>query len=293
MFENFSELGLGTSNLASFGRALSFKKAKNLIDQAIDAEIKTFDTADAYASGDTERLIGRIIQNKRDKIFIISKVGLPYIDFPEFLSPLNQFGKKILQTINIKKNYSSKYILSNIKKSLRRLNTEYLDAYLLHDFTISDNLEYKDECFEALYKIKKQGLSKYIGVSSNDKQTLNFSIKNGNIDIIQTKIDFSNSFEESFKEIKDYNYKLIVNSIFRQKLNDNKMIKFNSLLKNFQIPKEDKNLVLLAYCLQKNNVSCAIFGTKNLSHLYQIAKGYKNYKYYQKELFEKLNEIFI
>ena len=103
MFDNFSELGLGTSNLASFGRALSFKKAKNLIDQAIDAEIKTFDTADTYASGDTERLIGKIIQNKRDKIFIISKVGLPYIDLPEFLSPLNQFGKKILQTLNMKK----------------------------------------------------------------------------------------------------------------------------------------------------------------------------------------------
>ena len=39
MFENFSELGLGTSNPASFGRALSFKKAKNLIDQAIDADL--------------------------------------------------------------------------------------------------------------------------------------------------------------------------------------------------------------------------------------------------------------
>lgn len=293
MFENFTELGLGTSNIASFGRALSFKDGKNLIEQAIDLDIKTFDTADTYASGDAERLIGKIIQNKRNKIFIISKVGLPYIDFPEFLSPLNQFGKKILQTLNIKKNYSSKYILSNIKKSLKRLNIDYLDAYLLHDFTISDHLEYKDECFEALYTIRKQGLSKYIGVSSNDKQTLNFSIKKGNIDIIQTKIDFSNSFEKSFKEVKNYNYKLIVNSIFRQNLNEKKMIKFNYLLKSFQIPNEDRNLVLLGYCLQKNNVSCAIFGTKNLSHLYQIGKGYKNYKYYQKELFEKLNEIFI
>ena len=116
MFENFTELGLGTSNIASFGRALSFKDGKNLIEQAIDLDIKTFDTADTYASGDAERLIGKIIQNKRNKIFIISKVGLPYIDFPEFLSPLNQFGKKILQTLNIKKNYSSKYILSIFKR---------------------------------------------------------------------------------------------------------------------------------------------------------------------------------
>ena len=190
MNNNFTQLGLGTSTIASFGRSTSYAQAKKLFDAALNFNIRTIDTSDTYGSGDAERLIGKIIKNKRNDVFIISKVGYPYLSLPAILSPLNQIGKKVLQGLRVKKCFKKEYILSNIEKSLKRLNINYLDAYLLHDLLSEDFSQYNDECFEALYLIKKKGLSRFIGVSSNDYEALNFAVNNINLDFMQTRMIF-------------------------------------------------------------------------------------------------------
>ena len=86
MYNNFTQLGLGTSTIASYGRSLSLNDAKKLFDTAFDYNIRTIDTSDTYGSGDTERLIGKVIKNKRNNSFIISKVGVPYLSLPAILS---------------------------------------------------------------------------------------------------------------------------------------------------------------------------------------------------------------
>ena len=156
MNNSFTKLGLGTSTIASFGRSLSYIQAKKLFDAALNFNIRTIDTSDTYGSGDAERLIGKIIKKKRNDFFIISKAGHQYLSLPEILSPLNQIGKKILQGIRVNKCFKKEYILSSIEKSLKRLNIDYLDAFLLHDPLLEDFSRYNDESCEALYLIKKK-----------------------------------------------------------------------------------------------------------------------------------------
>ena len=93
MDNSFGKLGLGTSTIASFGRSLAYIRAKKLFDTALDFNIRTIDTSDVYGSGDAERLIGKIIKEKRNDFFIISKAGYQYLSLPGILSPLNQIGK--------------------------------------------------------------------------------------------------------------------------------------------------------------------------------------------------------
>ena len=129
MKNNFTKLGLGTSTIASLGKSLSYVHAKKLFDIALDYNIRTIDTSDTYGSGDAEKLIGKIVKDKRNNFFIISKVGYRYLSLPNFFFPLNQIGKKILQNFKSKKCFKKEYILSGIEKSLKRLKIENLDCF--------------------------------------------------------------------------------------------------------------------------------------------------------------------
>ena len=130
---NLSSLGLGTSHIASLGRSISNAEAKNLFHTALDLNVTTIDTSDTYGSGDSERMVGRAISEKRKDFQIITKAGFPYLDLPGFMSPMNQIGKKILQKTNSKKSYSKDYLIKSVEKSLKRLGTDYVDAFLLHE----------------------------------------------------------------------------------------------------------------------------------------------------------------
>jgi len=294
MCNNFSKLGLGTSTIASFGRSLSFKKAKALFDLALNFNISTIDTSDAYGSGDAERLIGKIIKKKRNDFFIITKAGYQYLSLPGILSPLNQIGKKIIQGLKIKKCFKKEYILSSIEKSLKRLNIDHLDAFLLHDPTLEDLLQYNDECWEALYLIKKKGLSKFIGISSNDYTAHNLALNNINLDLIQARMIFDKKYETLFHKVKKNDSKLIVYSVFNQKINKNLNTKIDQLLESFNITKEDKKSILITYCIIYKKVDCALFRTHDINHLKQMALGFekykKNYNDFFLEIDKKLND---
>jgi len=112
------------------------------IQQAIEAGLTHIDTAEAYAEGHAEELVGKAIQNyDRSSLFIVSKV--------------------------IPDNQSRDLLLQSLQASLTRLGTNYLDLYLLHQPSKIHPIE---ETMSALDEAKDQGLIKNIGVS-------NFTIK--------------------------------------------------------------------------------------------------------------------
>jgi pyridoxine 4-dehydrogenase len=293
MYNNLTQLGLGTSTLASYGRSLSLNDAKKLFDTAFDHNIRTIDTSDTYGSGDTERLIGKVIKNKRNNSFIISKVGVPYLSLPAILSPLNQIGKKCLQVLKIKKCYKKEYILEGIEKSLKRLNIENLDAYLLHDMQLNDFYTYKDECFEALYQIKRKGLSNLVGISSDNFGLLKDVIKNVDLDLIQINMLFEKERHLLLDNLKSSKYKLIVNSIFSKKINNNLDIKINQVIEKFNIPKEDKKKILINYCIFQRKIDCALFRTTNINHLIMIGESLLKYKNNFSKLFKEIDNLFL
>lgn len=140
-------------------------KSNQIIDYALNQGINHLDTADLYQFGLNESMIGQAIKSRRNEIILSSKVG-------------NQFD------FNSKKvtwNPTRQHIINGIKASLSRLNTDYLDFYLLHGGTIEDNTE---ETIDAFEHLKKAGLIRAYGISSIRPNVINRFIKLSNIDVV-------------------------------------------------------------------------------------------------------------
>ncbi|WP_182199467.1 aldo/keto reductase [Paraliobacillus salinarum] len=136
-----SEIGLGCMSLGTEQR-----KASDIIDRAIDAGINYLDTADLYDQTVNEAIVGQALKGKREQIILASKVG----------NHLQPDGSWFWDP-------SKAYIKEQVKTSLLRLQTDYLDLYQLHGGTIDDPI---DEVIEAFEELKQEGLIRYYGISS-------------------------------------------------------------------------------------------------------------------------------
>jgi aryl-alcohol dehydrogenase (NADP+) len=122
--------------------------SRALIQQALEAGINFFDTADMYSLGASEEVLGRALRDfgpTRDKLVIATKVFYPVGD------ELNQRG------------LSRKHIMHAIDDSLRRLGTDYVDLYQIHRFDAETPIE---ETLEALHDVVRAGKALYLGASS-------------------------------------------------------------------------------------------------------------------------------
>ncbi|MBS1752205.1 MAG: aldo/keto reductase [Bacteroidetes bacterium] len=153
-----SEIAFGCMSLGK-----NDKENAGLISNAIDAGINFFDTADIYMDGYNEETIGKALKGKRDKIILASKAG-------------NQ--RKTDGSGALEWNPSKKHILSAIEKTLKRLQTDYLDLYQLHGGTIDDPIDETIETFEIL---QQQGKVRYYGISSIRPNVIREYIQRSNI----------------------------------------------------------------------------------------------------------------
>ena len=112
---------------------------------AYDAGINFYDTADAYGRGHAEELLAQAFKDKRSKVIISSKGGM--IDDPS----------------GFKLDFSRQHMIEACESSLKRLQTDYIDVYLLH--LIVDGYPLRDETRAALEELKKQGKIRHYGVS--------------------------------------------------------------------------------------------------------------------------------
>jgi aryl-alcohol dehydrogenase-like predicted oxidoreductase len=118
-----------------------------LLQQAQEGGINFFDTADLYDQGKNEEIVGKAFKGKRDQVILATKVG-------------NQWRP---DGSGWDWNPTKAYILEAVEKSLKRLQTSYLDLYQLHGGTQEDPIEETIEAFELL---KEQGKIRYYGISS-------------------------------------------------------------------------------------------------------------------------------
>jgi 1-deoxyxylulose-5-phosphate synthase len=151
-----SRLGLGCGNFGGIGSAPAFfgmgeteEQARELMDGAFDSGINFFDTANAYGGGRSETWIGRWLAEKgsaiREKLLLSSKVFNPVGSGP------NDRG------------LSRKHILHQVNEGLRRLQTDRLDMYLIHEPDPETPLE---ETIGALDDLVRAGKVLYIGASN-------------------------------------------------------------------------------------------------------------------------------
>jgi aryl-alcohol dehydrogenase-like predicted oxidoreductase len=151
-----SRLGLGCGNFGGIGSAPAFfgmgeteAQAFELMDRAVDAGVNFFDTADAYGGGRSESFIGRWLQTKgshvREQLLLSSKVFNATGPGP------NDRG------------LARRHMFASIDASLRRLGTDRLDMYLIHEPDPETPIE---ETLQALDDLRRAGKILYVGASN-------------------------------------------------------------------------------------------------------------------------------
>ncbi len=121
------------------------KLADALVGQALDAGVNFFDTADGYAGGESEALLGAALKSRRDQVVIATKVGF------RSGAPMTQSG------------LSRRHILWSIDQSLKRLDTDWIDLYIVHR---EDPFTPIEETLEALDTVVRAGKVRYLGFSN-------------------------------------------------------------------------------------------------------------------------------
>ena len=119
--------------------------AARMVARALDAGVNFFDTADVYAGGQSEQMLGRALGPRRREVVLASKVG--------FRNAENLAASGL----------SARHILSSVENSLRRLGTDYLDLYWLHHH---DPWTPAEEIVRALEDLVRRGLVRYLGYSN-------------------------------------------------------------------------------------------------------------------------------
>ena len=148
--EPISVIGIGCWNFGGDFDTSDDNAATNIVHAAIDRGINLFDVAPVYGWTHAEKVLGKALKGKRDKVLIASKCGLVWNEKHETRNDL-----------------SKKNILREIDESLERLQTDYIDLYQLH---WPDHNTPIEETVEALRIIKDAGKIRYIGLSNFSPQ---------------------------------------------------------------------------------------------------------------------------
>lgn len=164
-----SEIGFGAwgigGGLASYG-PVDDTTSINALKYAFENGINFFDTSDTYGSGHSEELIGKALNDMRDKVVIATKVGC-----------LPHSGPQMPQ------DFSVNHIKKSIKGSLKRLKTDYIDLYQLHSPPL-ETLK-NDETFNTLNRLKKEGVIGAIGISTRSPDDALIAIEKYDYDCVQ------------------------------------------------------------------------------------------------------------
>ncbi len=137
-----SELCFGTM---TFGDSADEAESKKMFQACLDKGINFFDCANVYAKGRSEEILGDLIQGQRDELVITSKV------FGKTGTDVNAGG------------LSRRHITKAVEASLKRLKTDRLDFYFVHQFDSQTPIE---ETLQALDDLVKRGLILYPAVSN-------------------------------------------------------------------------------------------------------------------------------
>ncbi|KXK63622.1 aldo/keto reductase [Micromonospora rosaria] len=142
-----STVGVGCNN---FGRKLDLDGTRTVVDAALDAGITLFDTADIYGEpqGSSEELLGQVLKGRRDDVVLATKFGM---DMRGANGP--DFGAR----------GARRYVARAVEASLRRLGTDHIDLYQMHEPDPGTPIE---ETLAALDDLVRAGKVRYLGNSN-------------------------------------------------------------------------------------------------------------------------------
>lgn len=184
-----SVLTLGTM---TFGGVGAFAKtgttdvagASRMVDACLDAGVNLFDTADVYSGGRSEEILGAALQGRRDKALIATKLRFAMGPGP------NDAG------------LSRHHVIEACEASLRRLGTDHIDLYQVHQWDGETPLE---ETLEALDALLRAGKVRYLGASNYSgwhlMKALGVSARDGLAPFVSQQIHYSLQAREAELEL--------------------------------------------------------------------------------------------
>ena len=145
-----STLTLGTMTIGPSGPSASIGSvdldgARRQIDLCLDAGVNLIDTADVYSAGVSEELVGQALVGRRDRVLLATKARMPMVEGH------NDAG------------HSRHHLIEGCEASLRRLRTDHIDLYQVHEWDGQTPLE---ETLDTLDTLVRAGKVRYIGCSN-------------------------------------------------------------------------------------------------------------------------------
>lgn len=167
----YGKTGMQVSVLGFGGAEIGFSSASTedvdkLLGSALDAGLNVIDTAECYNV--SEELIGKTVSHRRDDYYLFTKCGhASGFDLPD---------------------WDPKLLEMSIDRSLKRLNTDYIDVIHLH--SCSEELLRQGEVIEVLQRAKEQGKTRFIGYSG-DHKAAQYAVQSGLFDSLETSINIA------------------------------------------------------------------------------------------------------
>jgi aryl-alcohol dehydrogenase-like predicted oxidoreductase len=294
-----SEIGVGGSRFGSMIEQRNQKEIVKMLQEALDKGINFYDTADSYGQGESEKLIGSTFKNKREQVIIATKAGYCLSPTGSFaakikplLRPLIRWAKPLKKTLlqarssQLNQNFSAEYLTQAVEASLKRLQTDYLDIFQLHD-PPSTLLE-SGEVVATLETLKSQGKIRYCGAGCLSVEDAVLCLKYPVFSAVQVEINLLN--QSAITKLLPLAKEKQVGVIARQAFASGALVKLqqypNSMVseksedsqsqeraKKFekykQIIQGDRTLTQLAlqFLLQYDSVSTVIVGMSSQQHL--------------------------
>ncbi|MBI4462816.1 MAG: aldo/keto reductase [Acidobacteria bacterium] len=149
-----SEVGFGVWTVSTgWWGDYSDEEAARLLRQAFDLGVTFFDTADAYGNGRGETVVSKALADIRDQVVIATKFGYDFYNNPE-----PRPGQRELP-----QDFSKKFVKYACEQSLRRLATDRIDLYQVHNARLEHIRS--GELFDTLEELQREGKIRYAGVA--------------------------------------------------------------------------------------------------------------------------------
>ena len=237
---------------------------KTLLNKAFQLGINYFDTADLYEDGENESKIGTLLKSNRKDVVLATKVG-------------NQKQADGSTTWNA----SKAYIVQAADKSLKRLQTDWIDLYQLHGGTIEDNI---DETIEAFELLQQQGKICYYGISSIRPNVIREYVTKSNITSVMMQYSLLDRRpEETCFELLEKNQisvvtrgsvaqGLLVDKPVKPYLNftEKEVVKTVSAIQQIAGGTKSKAQVALQFALAPKVVASAVIGIRTVAQLEDV-----------------------
>ena len=168
-----SEIGFGAWAIGGSWGEQSEKDSLEGLEAALDKGVNFIDTAAGYGNGKSERIIGKFLKSRSERVYVCTKTPPAPGKWPP--SPYCKMEER----------YSEKYLRENVEERLLNLQMESLDVLLLHTWTRAWNDN--PEPLKILAKMKSEGLIKQVGISTpeHDQNCVIQLMRDGMVDVLQ------------------------------------------------------------------------------------------------------------